>query len=114
MYTFQLLDSTYPTFRRYFEGHYVHRFNGSLLNKLPFLKPLELRETAGGGFLVSQERNMRYVEGFAGLEKVVRVWRERFKIGFYYTAAASNQWSGIRTAWKVGFAVYNRVSNEWL
>jgi hypothetical protein len=114
MYTFQLLDSTYPTFRRYFEGHYVHRFNGSLLNKLPFLKPLELRETAGGGFLVSQERNMRYVEGFAGLEKVVRVWRERFKIGFYYTAAASNQWSGIRTAWKVGFAVYNRFSNEWL
>ena len=113
LYTFQMLDSTYATFRRYFDGHYIHRFNGSLVNKLPFMKFLELREVAGGSFLLSSERNMRHIEGFAGIERVFRLWRERIKLGFYYSVAASNQWNGLRSTWKFGFSTYNRFTNQW-
>ncbi len=113
LYTFQMLDSTYPTFRRYFEGHYTHHFNGSIVNKLPFLKPLELREVAGGSFLFSSERNMSHFEAYAGFERVFRLWRERVKFGFYYAVAASNQWNGLRSTWKFGFSTYNRFSNQW-
>jgi hypothetical protein len=35
---FQALDSTFPVFKRFYEGHYVHEFNGAILNKIPFLK----------------------------------------------------------------------------
>jgi hypothetical protein len=39
-------------------------------------KKLELREIAGGGFLIAPERNLRYAELFTGIEKV-------FKMPFY-------------------------------
>jgi hypothetical protein len=113
LYTFQMLDSTYPTFNRYFDGHYIHRFNGSIVNKIPFMKFLELREVAGGSFLFSSERNMRHIEAFAGIERVFRLWRERIKIGFYYSAATSNQWNGLRSTWKFGFSTYDRFTNQW-
>ena len=47
---FQSLDSTFPVFHRFYQGHYVHEFNGAIINKIPFLKKLNLREIAGGGF----------------------------------------------------------------
>ncbi|HYC30220.1 MAG TPA: DUF5686 family protein, partial [Chitinophagaceae bacterium] len=49
---FQALDSTFPVFHRVWEGHMMLEFNGALLNKIPLLKKLQLREIAGGGFLI--------------------------------------------------------------
>ena len=34
---FQSLDSTFPLFHRFYEAHYVHEFNGAILNKIPLL-----------------------------------------------------------------------------
>ncbi len=93
LYSFQAIDSTYSTIKRYYEAHYFHRFNGALLNKIPIIKKLNLIECVGGGLLYTKERNMKYVEAFVGLEKVVRFWRKRFKIGLFYVAAASNNYS---------------------
>jgi hypothetical protein len=44
---FQSLDSTLSLFRRFYQGHCVNEFNGTVLNKNPFLKKLLLREVAG-------------------------------------------------------------------
>ncbi len=93
LYSFQGIDSTYSTVKRFYEAHYFHRFNGAILNKIPLLKKLNLIECVGGGLLYTKERNMKYAEVFVGLEKVVKVWKERFKIGFFYVMAASNNYS---------------------
>ena len=93
LFSFQGIDSTYSTIKRFYEAHYFHRFNGALLNKIPLIKKLNLIECVGGGLLYTRERNMKYAEVFIGLEKVVKVWKERFKIGFFYVMAASNQYS---------------------
>jgi hypothetical protein len=93
LFSFQGIDSTYSTIKRFYEVHYFHRFNGALLNKIPLIKKLNLIECVGGGLLYTKERNMKYAEVFVGLEKVVKVWKERFKIGFFYVMAASNQYS---------------------
>ncbi len=93
LYSFQGIDSTYSTIKRFYEAHYFHRFNGAILNKIPFIKKLNLVECAGGGLLYTKERNMKYAEVFVGLEKVVKIWKDRFKIGLFYVAAASNHYS---------------------
>ena len=48
---FQMLDSTLPLKKRFYQAHMIHEFNGALINKIPLLKKLQLREIAGGGAL---------------------------------------------------------------
>ena len=93
---FQSLDSTFPVFNRFYEAHYVHDFNGAIINKIPFLKNLQLREVAGAGFLIAPERNLRYAETFAGIERVFK-WPfnplSKFKLGVYIVGSAANKFS---------------------
>ena len=35
---FQALDSTFPVFKRFYQAHVVHEFNGYFMNKIPLLK----------------------------------------------------------------------------
>lgn len=91
LYNFQQLDSTFKTFHRFVELHYLHEFNGSIVNKIPFLKILKLTERVGANFLYAPERrNMFYYEGFVGIDKAIRLGRDRWKIGYYFTAGYSN------------------------
>ncbi len=69
---FQSLDSTFPVFYRFYEGYFVHDFNGAIINKIPLLKKLQLREVAGAGFLIATERDLRYAETFAGIERILK------------------------------------------
>ncbi|HEU4470591.1 MAG TPA: DUF5686 and carboxypeptidase regulatory-like domain-containing protein, partial [Flavisolibacter sp.] len=91
---FQALDSSFPVFRRFYQGHYVHEFNGALINKVPLLKKLRLREVGGAGFLVARERNLRYAEIFTGVERVFK-WPfdvdSKFKLGVYVVGSVANQ-----------------------
>src|SRR4029078_1935420 len=61
---FQMLDSTLPLKKRFYQLHLIHEFNGALINKIPLLKKLELREVAGGGILFAPEKNLNYFELF--------------------------------------------------
>jgi len=112
---FQALDSTFPVFDRVYLGHFVHEFNGALLNKIPFLKKLELREIAGGGFLVAPERDLRYVEMFAGIERVFK-WPfnplTKFKLGVYVVTSAANQFAN-PVQFKVGLTTWDLRRNKW-
>jgi hypothetical protein len=114
--SFQALDSTFPLFNRFYEAHYVHEFNGLLLNKIPLLKKLKLREVAGTGFLVAPERDLRYVELFAGIERVIK-WPfnplTKFKIGVYVVGSAANSKAN-PVQFKVGITKWDWLKNRWL
>lgn len=114
MYAFQLLDSTFKTFKRYYEVHYRHHFYGSVLNKIPLVKKLNLYESVGLSALYAPERrNMMFYEMYVGVDKLIKIWRERFKVGIFYCVGYSNLFEGPRTAFKINFEFYNRSSNSW-
>ena len=114
LYNFQQLDSTFKTFHRFVELHYLHEFNGSLVNKIPFLKLLKITERAGANFLYAPERrNMFYYEGFIGIDKAFRIVRERYKIGYYLTAGYSNIFEKPRIGFKINIQGYDRYNNVW-
>jgi hypothetical protein len=112
---FQSLDSTFPVFKRFYQAHYVHEFNGAIINKIPFLKKLELREVAGGGFLVAPERNLRYAELFGGVERAFK-WpfgiAGKFKLGVYIVGSAANRFSN-PVQFKVGITSWDLKNNKW-
>ena len=112
---FQALDSTFAVFKRFYQGHYIHEFNGAIINKIPFLKKLQLREVVGGGFLIAPERNLRYVEAFAGVEKVLK-WPfdplSKFKMGVYVISSAANKFSN-PIQFKIGFTAWDKKRNRW-
>lgn len=113
--SFQSLDSTFAVFNRYWESHYVHEFNGLFLNKIPLLKKLQLREVAGGGFLLAQERNLRYGELFTGVERAFQSPfdpLDKFKIGMYIVGSAANQFKN-PVQFKVGFTTWDKRKNKW-
>lgn len=114
MFAFQTLDSSFITFKRFYEVHYRHHFNGSLLNKIPFMKKLSLYESAGVNILYAPERrNLFFYEAYAGFDKLVKIWRERFKIGVYYCVGYSNIYNQPRATFKINFEYFDRAKNSW-
>ena len=112
MYTFQLIPRTFPTFNWYFESHYVHQFNGFFTSKLPIFNKTKIREMAGAGFLYVPERKFQYSEIYFGFNRVIKIGRERIRLGSYYVLAQSNE-SGIRNGIKFSFEPYNQNRNTW-
>jgi hypothetical protein len=71
-----------------------------------------LLEVAGTSMLYLPERNLKYLEAFVGLEKIIRIWNERFKIGYYVVVSAANK-NNNPFQFKVGFDQYNKRKNSW-
>lgn len=112
---FQSLDSTFPVFNRFYEGHYIHEFNGALLNKIPFFKKIGLREVAGAGFLIAKERNLRYAEVFTGVERVFKYpfnMLGKFKLGVYVVGSVANQFKN-PVQFKIGITAWDRKRGKW-
>jgi len=85
------LDSTLTTTNAYFEVHYIHHFNGALINNIPLIKKLRIKTVAGGGFLWVQDGNIRHEELFAGIERTFKISaRQRLRIAVYGTVANSS------------------------
>ena len=59
LFGYQLIDSTFPVFNAYFESHYNHEFNGFITSKIPGIKQLNIKLSAGSGILYVPERNFR-------------------------------------------------------
>jgi Family of unknown function (DUF5686)/CarboxypepD_reg-like domain len=113
---FQSLDSTFPVFKRFYEGHFVHEFNGALLNKIPLFKKIGLKEIAGAGFLFAPERNnLRYAEIFTGVERVFKYpfnQLGKFKLGIYVSGSAANQFRN-PVQFKIGVTTWDRKNGKW-
>lgn len=112
---FQALDSSFPVFKRFYQGHIVHEFNGYFINKIPLLKKLQLREVAGAGFLFAPERNLRYAETFVGVERVFK-WpfnvASKFKFGVYMVGSVANKFSN-PLIFKIGITSWDKRRNRW-
>ncbi|MBL0153154.1 MAG: hypothetical protein IPP93_06580 [Chitinophagaceae bacterium] len=112
---FQALDSTFPVFQRFWQGNLVHEFNGALVNKIPFMKKLKIQEIAGGGILLAKERGLRYIEVFAGLERVFK-WPfnplSKVKLGIYVVGSGANKYNN-PVQFKVGLTTWDRFRNKW-
>jgi hypothetical protein len=112
---FQALDSTFPVFHRYFQGNLVHEFNGFLINRIPFLKKLKLQEVAGGGFLITKDRSLRYMEFFTGIERVFK-WPfnplARVKLGVYVVGSVAKAFNN-PVQFKIGLTTWDRFRNSW-
>ena len=112
MYTYQLIQSTFPIFDWYFESHYVHQFNGFLTSKIPGLRQLEVKTMGGGGFLYVPERKYQYSELYFGVNRIFKIGRERMRLGLYYVVAQSNNF-GFRNGLKISFEFYDEERNTW-
>jgi len=114
-HAFQALDSTFATFKWFYQAHAVHEFNGALVNKIPIFKLLGLREIAGGGFLYAPEKNITYYEMFGGLERVFK-WPfnplMKFKVGAYVVGSVANH-AANPVQFKVGFTTWDIRKNRW-
>jgi hypothetical protein len=71
MHSFQLLDTSLVATDLFLEGHYIHHFNGAMINNLPLIKRLKIRTVAGAGFMWIKESNFRHEEIFGGVERIL-------------------------------------------
>lgn len=109
------MDSTFPVLKRFYEGHYFHEFNGAILNKIPLLKRIGLREVGGAGFLLAPERDLRYAELFAGVERVFKVpfqFLQKFKLGVYVVGSVANKFNN-PLQFKFGITTWDTWQNKW-
>lgn len=100
------------TNRPYFEGHYIHNFQGAFMNKIPMIKKWRLSTMAGAGILLIEEANLSHAEIFVGLEKQFRIRKQMIKIGGYYILADSNQ-DVASSTFKIGIDFYNTFNRSW-
>ena len=96
LYSFQNLDSSYETTQLYLEFHYIHHFNGALINKIPFMKKTGIKEVVGAGFIyLPEHNNYFYTEAFMGIERTFKFARQRLRIGGYVIFSVANNQFGI-------------------
>jgi len=116
LYSFQNLDSSYQTKDFYLEFHYIHHFNGAIINKIPYMKKTGIKEVLGGGFIfLPEHNNYFYIEAFMGIERTFKFARQRLRIGTYVIfSVANNQFSlpGAQQPKNVQFKVSFDVMNE--
>ncbi len=66
----------YSTSDAYLEANYTHHFYGFLLNKIPLIKKLKLKEVAGINHLQTfGSQTTQYTEAFVGIENIFTVMR---------------------------------------
>lgn len=112
MYSYQNLDSTLPTRDWYFESHYIHHFNGALLNKIPFVKKARITEVVGGGYLWVPEHNWIHYEVYGGLERIFKFAKRRLRIGAYGVFSNGNHIKP-RGSFKISFAILDERSMKF-
>lgn len=112
MFGYQLIDSTFSVFNVFYESHYNHEFNGFLMSKIPGLKQLNIRTSAGGGLLIVPEHRFRYAELHLGASRLFRIGKLRYKFGTYYVVSQSNR-QGFRSRFKFLITPWNAENSSW-
>ncbi len=110
---FQLLDTLLRATEPFVEFHFIHHFNGALINNIPLVKKTNVNVVVGGGLLYVSEDNYRYEELYAGLERVFRLGpRRRLRVGLY-GVLGNNTVTGSRQTVKISFDVIDTWKKDW-
>jgi hypothetical protein len=72
---------TFSADKWFTEVHAEHHFNGFIINKIPVIKKLKLREIVGGHFLASNQLDYYYEINF-GLDKLFKVIRFDYVLAY--------------------------------
>lgn len=110
--SFQLLGPTISSSSSFVRGNYMHHFEGLAFNKIPFFNKLRLSPAVGSGFMLMDENNFRHIEFFAGIERVIRIRRQLFRLGLF-AVTADNTLSKPTLTWKFGISTYDNFKRKW-
>lgn len=104
LYSFQDQDSSLPSRDYYIEAHFIHHDNGSIINKIPFMKKTGIGLVVGFGALYVAQYNWKHYEVLGGIERNFKFSKRRLRIGLYAVFSDGNhitpRWTG-----KISFAV---------
>ncbi len=113
LHSFQLLDTSLIATDWFFEAHYIHHFNGALINHIPLIKKTKIRTVAGAGLMWIKESNYRHEEIFGGIERVFKLGaRRRLRIGVFGVLSQSN-YSPPNTDFKISFDLIDTWKRDW-
>lgn len=113
LHSFQLLDTSLTATNIFLEAHYIHHFNGALINNIPLVKKLRIGTVAGAGAMWIKESNYRHEEIFAGIERIFKLGkRRRLRVGAYGVISQSN-YSPPQTDFKISFDVIDTWKRDW-
>lgn len=114
LYGFSLLNTHQFTSDLYLEGHYIHHFNGAILNAIPLLKLLKIKAVVGASALYIKDTNLQHLEAFVGIEREVRIAGSRLKFGLFPVANVDNEGNPFNYGIRFGINSYSRQSNRWM
>jgi len=113
LHNFQVLDTSLVTTKPFLEFHYIHHFNGALINNIPLLKKTRIGLVAGGGALYVAEDNYWHQEIFAGIERTFKIGpRRRLRLGAYGVVGNSNLFP-TKTEYKFSIDLIDTWKNDW-
>ena len=110
--SFQLLGPTLNTRNEFFRAHFIHHFEGTLLNKIPLVHWLKLELAGGAGSLLIRDIQFAHAEIFAGIERKVKLFDTIFRFGIY-GVSADNSLDPARLTFKIGANVYDDYARKW-
>ena len=107
-----MLDTALNTSNSFLQANFIHHFNGFFLNKIWGINKLGLEETIGGGLLMVPESNFNQIEFYVGLERMFRIRKQLFKVGFY-AVASDNNFESAAIRYKFGINFYDSFRKKW-
>ena len=110
--SFQLLGPSLNTPNAYFRLNYIHHFEGFFGSKIPLYRNLKITSAVGGGGLIIPNSKFYHQEFFVGLERIIRIKKQLFRVGIF-AVTADNNISTAAITYKVGISFFNSFSGKW-
>jgi hypothetical protein len=110
--SFQLVGMTLNTANSFFRANYIHHFEGAFGSKIPLFNKLKITAAAGGGVLMIPDADFYHSEIFFGLERIIRIKQQLFRVGVFACTSGSTL-EGAKFTPKIGIGFYNTFTRKW-